>query len=118
MEKKLPPNETRYNDLVGVISLNIGENKVFNEFAADIAGFDANAYEAVAMRFYDENKPVVTVYARYKDEPMNSMNGNKIKVHKFKKEMDLNKFFSKLESWNFTVTTGDFDLENMEVINK
>lgn len=118
MEKKLPPNETRYNDLAGVISLNIGNNKSFTEFAAEIAGFDANAYEAVAMRVYIENSPVATIYARHKNEQVDSMNGNKLKVHKFKKEIDLNDFFSRVSEWNFTVTNGEYDIETMEVVNK
>jgi hypothetical protein len=118
MEKKLPPNETRYNDLVGIISINLGDNKSFNQFASEIAGFDSTAYEAVAMRIFNENSPVITIYARYKNEPGNSMNGNKMKVHKFKKEIDLNTFFRKLSSWNFTVTAGELDIENMEVVNK
>jgi hypothetical protein len=118
MEKKLPPNETRYNDLVGVISINLGENKSFNDFASEIAGFDTNVYEAIAVRLFDEKIPIVTIYAKYKDEAKNSHNGNKIKVHKFKKEIQLNDFFNKLSGWNFTVTSGEYDIENMEVVNK
>lgn len=118
MEKKLPPNETRYNDLVGIISINLGEEKSFNEFAAEIGGYDTSAYEAVAIRVFYENSPVVTVYAKYKNERMSSDNGRKLKVHKFKKEIDLNHFFKKIHAWNFTVTSGDYDIENMEVVNK
>jgi len=118
MGKKLPPNETRYNDLVGVISINLGESSTFNEFAAEITGYDISAYEAVALRVYFENSPVITVYAKYKNEPMSSENGNKLRVHKFKKEINLNQFFSKLNAWNFTVTAGNYDIENMEVVNK
>lgn len=118
MEKKLPPNETRYSDLIGVISINLDENTSFNEFASELAGYDASAYEAVAIRVYFENSPVITVYAKFKTETISSENGSKLRVRKFKKEISLDQFFNKLNSWNFTVTAGNYDIENMEVVNK
>ena len=117
MEKKLPPNETRYNDLVGVISIDLQEGLGFNDFASQLAGYDPAAYEAVAIRVFYENSPVITVYAKYKNET-SSGNGSKLKVHKFKKEIELSNFFNKLKEFNFTVTTGDMEIDNMEVVNK
>jgi TATA-box binding protein (TBP) (component of TFIID and TFIIIB) len=118
-EKKLPPNEMRFNDMTGIVSINLKENENFNQFASQLANYNPDRFEAVALKFYVENKPVVTIYAYDKlwDETHSNLN-NKMPVHKFKVELGLQEFFALFSKCNFIVTKGDFDIEDMEVINK
>ncbi len=41
----------------------------------------------------------------------------KLLVHKFKMEMSFEELFSKFRNMNFTVVTGEHNIENMQVIN-
>ena len=48
-----------------------------------------------------------------------TMHKNKIQVKKFKLEADFIKdMISHFQEYNFTLTTGNYPLEDMEVINK
>jgi hypothetical protein len=116
-EKKLPPKETRYNDLVGVVSINLEDSQDFNSLGASLAGYSPSRFQAVALRVYMENSPVITVYALDKERQKNAVNG-KLPVHKFKIEMSLDELFYRIKNINFTVTEGDYDIDNMEIINK
>jgi hypothetical protein len=123
-EKKIPDNETRYNDLVGVVSINLNKNEDFNEFASEIAHYNPDRFQAVAMRVFFENNssnflntPIVTIYAVDKENPKRLENG-KIPVRKFKFEISFEQLFIRLRQLNFTVTDGDFDLSEMEVTNR
>jgi len=115
MDKILPPSETKHDDLVGVVSVKLNDTQDFNSLAAELAGYNVNRYEAVAVRVFIENKPIVTVYAKDKNSLDFQANG-KIHVRKFKMEMTLDDFFYKVRQINFTVTTGEFSIENMEVV--
>ena len=121
MEKKIyPPHETRFTDLIGAISINLGENKNFNEISAKMAHYDPDRFEALALKVYSEknNRAIVTLYAKDKMKQESVSGNSKIPVHKFKLEMEMTELFSYLNSFNFTVTTGDYQIDNMEVINK
>jgi hypothetical protein len=117
-DKKLPPKETRYNDLVGVVSINLEDRQDFNSLGASLAGYNPSRFQAVALRVYMENSPVITVYALDKEKQKTMGEGQKMPVHKFKIEMSLDELFYRIKNINFTVTDGDYDLDNMEVINK
>jgi hypothetical protein len=116
-EKQLPPSETRYDDLVGVVSINLHENQNFDLLASQVGGFDPAQFEAVALRVFIQETPVITLYAREKasNESLNTQ--GKLLVHKFKVEMGFEELFSKFRKLNFTVTAGDYNIENMEVVN-
>lgn len=116
MEKIVLPYETAHNDLVGSVSINIRES--FNEFAASLAGYDKDRFEAVAMRFFMENNPIVTFYALDKERAQRKENDGKLPVHKFKREIQFEAFFKLIKEFDFTVTSGQFNIEEMEVINK
>ncbi len=112
-EKILPPNETRYNDLTGVISANLNED--FNEFAATLAGYNPERFQAVAVKVYIANSPIVTIYAYDRGR---ESNGDNLPVHKYKFEIPFDELFTRFKEINFTLTKGDVDIERMEVINK
>jgi hypothetical protein len=75
-------------------------------------------FEAVALKVFIEHTPIVTLYAIDKEREARGENNGKMPVRKFKMEMTLDDLFFKLRHVNFTVTTGEFDIDNMEVVNK
>lgn len=118
MEKKLPPHEIRYDDLIGVVTINLRNGQNFNAFASGLAGYNAERFEAVALRVFIEHKPIVTIYALDREIVTHDLKKSKKPVHKFKMEMDFEQLFSCFRKFNFTVVTGDYNIEDMEVVNK
>jgi hypothetical protein len=114
---QLPPSETRYDDLIGVVSVNLPEGEDLNHVASKIAIYDPTRFEAVALRVFIQNLPVVTLYAIDKQMQQRMDNKGKLLVHKFKMEMSFEELFSKFKNLNFTLVTGEHHIENMEVIN-
>jgi hypothetical protein len=114
---QLPPSETRYDDLIGVVSINLQEGEDLNLLASRIAIYDPTRFEAVALRVYIQNQPIVTLYAIDKQMQQQKDEQEKLLVHKFKMEMTFEELFSKFRNFNFTVTTGQHNIEQMEVVN-
>jgi hypothetical protein len=114
---QLPPSETRYDDLIGVVSINLKEGEDLNLIASRIAIYDPERFEAVALRVYIQQQPVVTLYAMDKQMQDRTGEDGKLLVHKFKMEMSFEELFSIFRNFNFTVTTGQYNIEQMEVIN-
>lgn len=116
MDKILASNEIRFNDLIGIASINLKEETDFNKLSAEIAGYDPQKFTAVALRVFIEAKPVVTIYAKEKSTEVSDE--EKLPVHKFKKVIGFEELFSKFKEFNFTVTTGEYEIDNMEVVNR
>lgn len=114
---QLPPSETRFDDLVGVVSINLKEGEDLNLIASRMAIYDPDRFEAVALRVFVQHQPIVTLYATDKQMQQPTSEGGKLLVHKFKMEMSFEELFSKFRNFNFTVTTGQHSIEHMEVIN-
>lgn len=114
---QLPPSETRYDDLIGVVSVNLPAGEDLNSVATKMAIYDATRFEAVALRVYIQHLPVVTLYAIDKQMQQRTNETGKLLVHKFKMEMSFEELFSKFRNINFTLVTGEHSIENMEVIN-
>ena len=113
-----PPVETRFKDLTGNISVNFKNDVDFTKLIATEAGFNAERFEPIAIRVYLENEIQVTVYAIDKDRQKQGNGSGKLPVHKFKIGSDFFEIMSMIKDLNFTLSTGAYDLENMEVINK
>jgi hypothetical protein len=111
--KNIPPFETRYHDLSGAVSIDISEGEDFNSFASGIAGFDPEKFEAVALRVYIGHAPIVTLFAR--DKSKEHADGKKIPVKVFKLDMSLDVLFARLRNFNFTVTSGKYKVQDMEL---
>jgi hypothetical protein len=107
--------------LKGFLSLKLKKDKTLDEFCKSyFDNYDSSRFEAVAVRVYYGKEMIITLYAldRSRQEGTNySM--NKFPVKKFKKEIfSLNELASFVEEFNFTLNTGNYSLEEMEVINK
>jgi hypothetical protein len=114
----LPHHESQGKDLMGAVSINLEEGQDFNALGASLAGYDPAHFEAVALRVFIENTPVVTVYALDKARASRAENTDKLPVRKFKKEISFEELFSKLRLVNFTVSTGEYNIDDMEVVNR
>ncbi len=114
---QLPPSETRYDDMIGVVSVNLPAGEDINSIASKMAIYDPTRFEAVALRVFIQNLPIVTLYAIDKQMQQRTNEHGKLLVHKFKMEMSFEELFSKFKNLNFTLVTGEHHIENMEVIN-
>jgi hypothetical protein len=119
MKKNMPPVETRFKDLSGNISVNLVDQMNFTELASKLAGFNPDRFDAIAVRVFIEKGLQVTIYALDKSRQDNSSKTDKLPVHKFKLDgVNLSAIMPMIQQLNFTLTTGEFNLEDMEVINK
>jgi len=108
-------------DLGGTLSVEFKPNSSFNDYCAQhIVNYDPDRFEVVAVRFYHGKETIVTVFALDKNRiEGTTFNKGKMPVKKFK----LNFTFLKdillfIEECNFTLTTGHYPLEDMEVVNR
>jgi hypothetical protein len=119
MKKNIPPVETRFQDLSGNISVNLVDHKNLTELTSSLAGFNPDRFEAIAVRVFIESALQVTIFAIDKSKQENWSKTDKLPIHKFKLDVtDLSVIMLMVQQVNFTLTTGEFDLEDMEVINK
>ena len=123
MEKKndiLLPETGVHEDeqLKGVFSLKFREDHGFNQFCREnFDQFDPVRFEAIALRVFAGEETVTTLYAvdRFKQDP----NESKLPVKKFKStKLKMQDILPFIDEYNFTVTAGNYSLEQMEVINK
>jgi hypothetical protein len=110
----MPPAELEQKDLAGTVLVNLNELANFNMSCSEIAGYNPERFEAVALRVYLDEESIVTIYAKDRDAKDDDI----LHVHKFKKEMNLNQLLKYIKNLNFTLSPGEYDLEKMEVINK
>jgi hypothetical protein len=81
--------------------------------------FNADQHEPIALRLFYGKETVLTLYAldKVKQETSNDFR-EKLPVRKFKELISLNDLLPFLGELNFTLETGNFPLEDMEVINR
>ncbi len=108
-------------DLGGAISLRLKSGTSINTFCAShIQNFDPDRLEVLAIRFYYGKEMTITLYAIDKDgQEGSNFSPDKIPVKKFKLDTQFaQNLLPFIQECNFTLTTGNFPLESMEVINK
>jgi hypothetical protein len=118
---KLESDTKIKDDLGGPISIKFKPGSSFNDYCAKhIENFNADRFEVLAVRFYYGKETAITLYAIDKDrQEGNNFSPDKMPVKKFKLDFQFARDLLPLvEECNFTLTTGNFPLEDMEVINK
>jgi hypothetical protein len=109
------------NELEGKLTIRLAPGKTLDEFCEKhFENYNSDQFEAVAIRVYYGKEMVVTLYAldKVKQEGTN-YNISKIPVKKFKTTtFGLTELLMFVQEFNFTISTGNFPLEDMEVINK
>jgi hypothetical protein len=109
------------SELSGKLTITLKPGKTLDEFCErNFENYNSDQFEAVAIRMYYGKEVVVTLYAldKVRQEGSN-YNINKIPVKKFKKTtLGLTELFAFIEEFNFTLSAGNYPLDEMEVINK
>lgn len=110
-----------HGDISGTIAVTMANGKTLDDFCVQhITDYNRDRFEAFAIRLFSGKETVITVYAvdsiRQED---NDLKSEKIAVKKFKiNTLPVNELFSYCSSFNCTLTTGNYALEDMEVMNK
>jgi hypothetical protein len=107
--------------LKGPLSLTfLAENNFIQFCKNNFNNFDPEHHEAIAFRVFHGEETIVTLYAldKFRKGSLSS-NTHKLPVKKFKNQgLALSTLWPYIQEFNFTVSTGKYDLEDMEVINK
>lgn len=110
-----------HGDVSGEIAVTLANGQTLDDFCAQhIVDYNRDRFEAFALRVFLGKETVITIYAVDKiRQEDSSLNPEKIAVKKFKiNTIPVNELYSYVESLNFTLTTGNYQLKDMEVTNK
>ena len=107
--------------LEGVISFKLLPGKSIDEFCEQyFDNYNRDQYEAVVLRVYSGKEFIVTLYAldKVKQEGSN-YDKNKLPVKKFKSfTLTFADMLPYLSEFNFTISPGNYPLEDIEIMNK
>ena len=118
---KLDAQSKIKGDLGGVGSITFKPGNSFNDFCSkNIRDYNPDRFEAFALRVFYGKETAITLYAIDKDRMEgDNYNKEKMPVKKFKLNiLFLQSLPQLIEECNFTLSTSDYDLEDIEVINK
>lgn len=107
--------------LTGKLTLTFKADKSFSDFCEKhFENFYPDQFEAVAIRVYQATETVITLYALDKNKQEGSnFNPDKMPVRKFKSSaITINEIMPYVLEFNFTLSSGNYELEDMEVFNK
>ena len=107
--------------ITGEMSVKMANGQTLDDFCVQhIHEYNRDRFEALAVRVFVGDETVITIYAVDKMRQEGStFSDGKIPVKKFKlNTLPLSALFSYCDSFNCTLSTGNYPLEDMEVINK
>ena len=110
-----------HHDISGGFTVKLRDNLSLDDICMEnVPDYNRDRFEAVALRLFAGKEVIVTIYAIDKERQEGSnFNGDKIPVKKFKIEnVNVSKFFEWFREFNFTINTGNYKMEDLEVINK
>ncbi|UAY52969.1 hypothetical protein [Ferruginibacter albus] len=108
-------------EIKGSLSVKMANNQTLDDVCMQyIPDYNRDRFEAFAIRVFLGDETVVTIYAidklRIEDA---SQKKDKVPVKKFKlTDISLQDLFSYCSAFNCTLNTGNYDLDDMEVVNK
>jgi len=109
------------DDLGGGLSVKFKTGKTFDELCtAYIENYNPDRFEAIALRCYYGKEAMLTLFAIDKDRMEgDNYDKEKMPVKKFKLSITiLQNFLPFIEEFNFTVSTGNYPIEDILVMNK
>lgn len=118
MEQEL---QFEHGDISGAIAVTLANDQTLDDFCVQhILDYNRDRFEAFAIRIFLGKETVITVYAVDKvREEDSDLKTDKIAVKKFKiNTLPVSELFSYCSSFNCTLSTGNYALEDMEVMNK
>jgi hypothetical protein len=110
-----------YHDISGGITVKLRDDLSLDDICMEnLPDYNRDRFEAVALRLFAGKEVIVTIYAIDKERQEGSnFNPDKMPVKKFKIEnVSVPKLFEWFQEFNFTINTGNYHIEDMEVINK
>ncbi len=110
-----------HESIEGTIKVLMANSLTLDDFCSEyIQDYNRDRFEAFAIRLFVGNKTVVTVYAVDKIRQEDSItNPDKIQVRKFKlTDIQLPAILAYCSSFNCTLNTGNYELDDMKVTNK
>jgi len=117
-----PQFNTAHSDLSGSAAIIFANGITLDDFCAEhFDNYTRERYRAIAVRLFEGNETVVTVYAIDKMHQYSSNNhdAGKVPVKKFKLDLlSVKDLFRYCDSFNCTLTVKDYPIEEIDVINK
>lgn len=113
--------EFEHGDISGELSVSLANEQTLDDFCvAYIPEYNRDRFEALAIRLFVGKENIVTVFAMDKLRQENSnVATDKIPVKKFKlTSVPLEALLPYCDSFNCTLSTNNYPLSAMEVINK
>ena len=118
MNRNKQPFDLKHHDLAGHASVDFHGRETFETFSERLTGFNPERFSPVALRlFVQKGEPIITLYALDKSKKDGAKKGT-LPVKKFKAKIPLQEFLTLVKRFDFTVTNGEYDLEDIVVTNK
>lgn len=105
--------------LKGEITVTLANGQLLDDFCVDhIIDYNRERFEAFALRVLVGRETILTIYAADKSRPgYDPLSTDKIAVKKFKiSTLPVSELFSYCEGFNCTVSTGSYNLAELEGI--
>lgn len=110
-----------HHGISGGIHVTLRDGLTLDDFCMQfVPDYNRDRFEAVALRMYAGKEIVTTVYVldKYRQEGSN-YDPEKLPVKKIKLEnISVPNLFEWFSDFNFTLSSGNYNLEDIEVINK
>lgn len=110
-----------HHDISGGITVKLRNGLSLDDICMqNIDDYNRDRFEAVALRLFAGKEVIVTIYVLDKQRQEGSnFDPDKLPVKKIKlQNVSVAKLFEWFEEFNFTINTGNYHIEDMEVINK
>lgn len=108
-------------EIKGIISASMANGQTLDDFCAEhIADYNRDRFEALAIRLFVGNETIITIYAldKIRQEDSTLIEGS-LPVKKFKlTHLPLSLALTYFSSFSCTLSTGNYDIDDMEVMNK
>jgi len=117
MEQEIPFD---HHGISGGIAVKLKPGKSLDDFCMEhLPTYNPDRLEVIAIRLFAGKETIITVYALDKSrQDLGNYDKSKLPVKKFKIEnLPAGKLFEYFEEYNFTLSTGNYSIEDMDVTN-
>lgn len=106
-------------EMKGFISAELVNYQTLDDFCEEyIPNYNKERFQAIALRLFVAKETVITVFAVDKTKPQDAIE-EALPVKKFKiVDVSNSALFSYISAFNCTLSTGEYDIDKMEVTNK
>jgi hypothetical protein len=120
MDKTTQTTRNVEDTMEGKLSVTFSSNASLQAFCQrTFANFDPKLHDIIAIRLYYSEEIILTLYALDKERNKEEKEPGTLQVRKFKViKPSLHTVASLIREFNFTITNGNYPLDQIEVINK